>query len=317
MMTKNEFYYLSADGKTEIHALKWMPEGKPVAVLQIAHGVTEYIERYEELAEFFTKRGFIVTGNDHLGHGASIAPNGFPMYFGPAGSWDYVVEDIHACKEKIQNEYPEIPYCILGFSLGSFVVRTYLIRYPKMADVVVIVGTGQTPPIQIALAKFLADKEAEKYGEEQTSPLIKKLTFETYNKKFSPNRTEMDWLCSDNASLDRYIASPLRGKYMSAGLFRELLSGMAYTGKAEQVRKMNKHTPVLFVSGGDDPVGSCGKGVKRAYKSFLKAGLVDVNMKLYPGLRHDVLHEACREEIYNYIYQWLRSRINGVLSKTE
>lgn len=308
-MKKNEFYYPSADGKTQIHAVQWIPEGKPVAVLQIAHGVTEYIERYEELAEFLTEKGFIVTGNDHIGHGKSIAPGGFPMYFGLAGSWDYVVEDIHACKERIEKEYAGLPYCLLGFSLGSFVVRTYLIRYPRTVNAAVLIGTGQTPLIQIALAKYIAGKEAGKVGEEHTSLMIKKLTFGTYNKKFAPNRTEMDWLCADNASLDEFIASPLRGEYMSAGLFRELLNGMAFTGKAENVRKMDKHTPILFLSGESDPVGDCGKGVKRAYKSFVKAGIENVEMKLYPGLRHDVLHEMCRKEIFEYIYEWLEGKI--------
>lgn len=210
-MKKEEFYYPSADGKTKIHAVKWIPEEEPKAILQIAHGVTEHILRYEELAQYLTERGIAVVGNDHLGHGTSILKKSHQMYFGPVGSWDWVVEDIKSCMEITKKQYQNIPYYILGFSLGSFVLRTYLIKHPKTVEGAIIVGTGQTPHLQIMLAKYMANKEAQKVGEKNTSPTIRKLTFETYNKKFAPNRTEYDWLCLSDKSIDEYIKDPLRG----------------------------------------------------------------------------------------------------------
>lgn len=309
-MMKKEFYYPSADGRTKIHAVEWLPEGKAVAILQISHGMTEYILRYEALAEYFTQKGFIIVGNDHLGHGTSIGDNSVPMYFGPRGSWNMVVRDLHTCKKHIQKRFPDLPYCLLGFSLGSFVVRTYMIRYPGSVDAAILAGTGQIPSLQIAIAKGIAHREARKAGEDHTTPMIKKLTFETYNKKFAPNRTEFDWLCAHEESLDAYIADSMRGGDMTAGLFGELLWGMAFTGKLQNMKKMDKNTPVLFVSGDNDPVGDCGKGVLRACKSFEKAGVKDVTVKLYPKLRHDILHEGCRETIYNDLYKWLESKIS-------
>lgn len=304
-MTKNEFYFMSADRKTKIHAVEWLPDGKPVAVLQIAHGVTEYILRYEEFAEYFTQKGFVVVGNDHLGHGMSIDESSEPMYFGPKGSWMWVVKDMHTCKKLADKKYKGLPYFLIGFSLGSFAARTYLIKYPDSIDAAIFIGTGQIGRIPIALAGFIAEREAKRVGEQYSTPLIRKLTFENYNRIFAPNRTEFDWLCSDEKSLDSFINDPMRGGNPSAGLFRELLTGMALAGSLKNVRKMNKDAHVLLLSGDKDPVGDNGKGVIRTYKLFKRAGIKDVRMKLYPMLRHDILNENCRQDIYDDIYRWL------------
>ena len=310
-MIKNEFYYPSADGKTQIHAVEWKPETEIKGVIQIAHGVTEYILRYENFAEFFTQKGFVVVGNDHLGHGQSIAPNGKPMYFGPNGSWNFVVKDIDTCKQMTKKKYPNVPYMILGFSLGSFLVRTYLIDYAqKPLDGAIIMGTGYIPNFKIAIAKMMANKEAKKVGEENTSPVIKSLTFETYNKLFKPNRTAFDWLCSNEEALDEYIKDPLRGENYSAGLFREMLTGMQYTAELKNIQKMNKKMPIFLLSGDKDPVGEFGKGVIKTHEIFKKAGIEDVEIKLYPNLRHDILHEKCKDTIYNDIYLWLKKKMS-------
>ena len=310
-MIKNEFYYPSADGKTQIHAVEWKPETEIKGVIQIAHGVTEYILRYENFAEFFTQKGFVVVGNDHLGHGQSIAPNGKPMYFGPNGSWNFVVKDIDTCKQMTKKKYPNVPYMILGFSLGSFLVRTYLIDYAQEPlDGAIIMGTGYIPNFKIAIAKMMANKEAKKVGEENTSPVIKSLTFETYNKLFKPNRTAFDWLCSNEEALDEYIKDPLRGENYSAGLFREMLTGMQYTAELKNIQKMNKKMPIFLLSGDKDPVGEFGKGVIKTHEIFKKAGIEDLEIKLYPNLRHDILHEKCKDTIYNDIYLWLKKKMS-------
>ena len=309
-MKKFEFSYMSKDNKTQIHAVEWLPEEQPKAILQIAHGVTEYILRYEEFAKFLTEKGIAVVGNDHLGHGNSISENTEPMYFGPEGSWDWVVEDIKTCMDLTKAKYPNIPYYLLGFSLGSFVVRTHLIKYQEKLDGAIIVGTGQTPSFQIALAKFMANKEGKKVGENHTSETIRKLTFETYNKVFAPNRTKYDWLCANEESIDEYIKDPMRGGDMSAGLFREMLTGMAFTAKQDNINKTDKDLPILFLSGDKDPVGEQGKGVERAYNCFKKAGIKSVNMKLYPELRHDILREKCRQDVFDDIYNFIYSKLS-------
>lgn len=308
-MVRNEFTFLSADGKTPIHAVEWLPEGQIRAVLQISHGVAEYILRYEPFAEYLTARGFAVVGHDHLGHGQSVAEGSARLYFGPKGSWNWVVDDIDRRRNLAKEKFPQVPYFLLGHSMGSFLARTYLIRYPGAVDAVVIMGTGQMPPAVIAGGMAVAAEEARRVGEDQTSPLVDKLSFGVYNKRFAPNRTGFDWLSLNQDNVDRYIADPLCGGNASTGLFREMLGGLSFIAKPRNLKRMNLNIPVLFISGEMDPVGDCGKGVQRAYESFRKAGVRDVSLKLYPELRHEILNETCRETVYDDIYQWLAAKV--------
>lgn len=197
-----------------------------------------------------------------------------------------------------KEKYPELSYYMLGFSLGSFVLRTYLIDYPGNLDGAIIMGTGQMAPVAIKIGKFMANKEAKKAGEENSTPAIHQLTFGTYNKIFAPNRTEYDWLCSNEKALDEYIEDPQRGGDFSAGLFRELLDGMLYSSNVKNIKKMDKNLPILLISGEKDPVGDCGKGVKLTKKALEKAGVKDISVKMYLGLRHDILHEEEKDQIY-------------------
>ena len=308
-MVRNEFTFLSADGKTPIHAVEWLPEGQARAVLQISHGVSEYILRYEPFAEYLTARGFAVAGHDHLGHGQSVAEGSARLYFGPRGSWNWVVDDIDQRRNLAKAKFPQVPYFLMGHSMGSFLARTYLIRYPGAVDAAVIMGTGQMSPAIIAGGKAVAAEEAHRVGEDQTSSLVDKLAFGAYNKRFAPNRTGFDWLSLNQDNVDRYMADPLCGGKATIGLVREMLGGLSFIAKPENLKRMNLNIPVLFISGEMDPVGDCGKGVKRAFESFRKAGVRDVSLKLYPELRHEILNETCRETVYEDIYQWLAAKI--------
>lgn len=308
-MVKQEFTVLSHDGKTRLHAVEWLPEGRPRAVLQIAHGVSEYILRYEGLAAYLTERGIAVVGNDHLGHGASVAGGAPRVYFGPAGSWDTVVNDLYALRCLEGQKFSGLPCFLLGHSMGSFLVRTYLIRYPGTVDGAVLMGTGQMPPVITAAGRVIAAVECRKIGEERSSPLVQKLAFGAYNKEFAPNRTEFDWVSSDEATVDFYKEDPHCGENPSVGLFREMLGGIAFITKQANVEKMNLRTPVLFLSGKEDPVGEQGRGVARAYRSFQRAGVQDVSMKLYPGMRHEILNDVCRQEVRRDLADWLLPRV--------
>lgn len=307
-MVRNEFTFPSADHKTQIHAVEWLPENTVQAVLQISHGVSEYILRYEPFAEYLAVRGFAVVGHDHLGHGGSMAPDGSPMYFGPKGSWNWVVQDIETRRTLAKQKFPTLPYFLLGHSMGSFLARTYLIQHPGTVDGAILMGTGQMASALIAGGKAVAAIESLRVGESNASPLVQQLAFGTYNKLFAPNRTGFDWLSVNTENVDRYIADPLCGGNPSIGLFREMLGGMSFIAKPEQLKRMDIATPILFISGEMDPVGDCGKGVKRAYSSFQKAGVQDVSLKLYPELRHEILCESCCETVFDDIYQWLKAR---------
>lgn len=308
-MTKTEFTYPSSDHRSTIHGILWLPEGQPIAVLQIVHGVSEYIGRYEPFAVWLAAKGFAVVGNDHLGHGRTVTPDAPRLYFGGKGSWQYVVDDVYALRERMGKHFPDIPYFLLGHSMGSFLVRTYLIRYPGTVDGAIIMGTGHITGLPLQSGRLLVAIESIRRGEMESSPLVNRLAFGTYNKQFTPNRTNHDWLSANASNVDTYVADPLCGGETTLGLVREMLSGIAFITNSKQLDRMDKDTSILFISGGIDPVGDFGKGVTRAVNSFQESGVRDIALKLYPGLRHEILNEEHRDVVYQDIYDWLTTHM--------
>ena len=276
-MERYEFTFPSADGVTAIHAVEWVPEGPVRAVLVVSHGVAEYILRYRGLAEYLTERGFAVAGHDHLGHGTSVAEGRPRLYFGKKGSWNDVVADLYERRQLAGRRFPGVPVFLLGHSMGSFLARTYLIRYPGTVQGAILMGTGQMSPALVAAGRAIAAREIRKVGEDHSSPVVMQLAFGAGDP--------------------------------TVGLFREMLSGIAFISKQANLKKMNLNTPVLFISGAEDPVGDCSKGVERAAASFRRAGVRDVTVKLYPQLRHEILQEAEAPQVCEDLYQWLCGKL--------
>ena len=306
-MVKREFTFPSADGKTAIHAVEWLPEGAPRAVLQIAHGVSEYVLRYEDFAGYLTERGFAVVGNDHLGHGLSVSDGAPRLYFGPKGSWNWVVEDMEQLRKLTHRQFPNLPYFLLGHSMGSFLTRTYLIRYPGTVDAAIIMGTGWQPEMTIRGGLLLAGILSGLKGPDAVSKMVTNMAFGAYNKAFGDKpRTPNDWLSADTDNVDRYMADPLCGADATVGLFRQMLRGLRFNQTPRNIDKMDKDAPILLIAGQDDPVGDMGAGVRRTRDAFKRAGVRDVTLKLYPGLRHEILNEAAmRDTVYGDIGAWL------------
>ena len=309
MANRKEFYFPSCDGKTQIHAVEWTPEGETVGVYQIAHGVAEYALRYEPFAEFLTQHGFVVVANDHIGHGQSVAEGAAPLYFGEKDGWMHVVDDMHALRSLTHDKYPELPYFLMGHSMGSFLARTYLIRYPGTVKAAIIMGTGQQPGFMVAGGKMAANFFGKKTGFDKFDPTVDNLAFGAYNKPFEPKRTNFDWLSANEENVDRYIADPLCGGQTTTGLFRDMLGGIGFISKASNLAKMDMDTPVLFISGAMDPVGDLGKGPAKACESFRKAGVKDVTLKLYPLLRHEILNEKEKDQVYADIWAWIEKHM--------
>lgn len=306
-MEKLEQFFLSKDGSTHIHMVTFSPQNKPCAIVQITHGITEHIMRYEKLAKYLTDYNILVVGIDLLGHGLSTNNNTKKMYFGPSGSWNYVLQDIDTCYQMTKEKYPDIPYIMLGFSLGSFLIRNYLITYPNKVAGSILIGTGYTSPFLLKMVLKITLKEIKKYGEETITPKINNLAFGTYNKNFKPTKTTFDWLYKSPKALEKYLADPLRGEGTSSGLFRELLNGMIYDNSSSNITKMNKNTPILILSGSADAVGDFTKGVTKFYNVLKKYNFSHLKLKIYPSLRHDILHEDEYLEVYNDILSWLDS----------
>ena len=309
MIIHNSFYFPSSDGKTSIHGEEWLPEGAPKAVLQIAHGIAEYVHRYNDFAEFLAENGVAVVGEDHIGHGKSIAEGAPHIYFAKENGWDKVVTDIHTLRKTYGEKYPDVPYFLMGHSMGSFLARTYLIKYPGDVDGAVIMGTGQQSGALVAGGKAIGKIIGSINGFDKPHDVVTNLAFGSYTKGIENVRTPLDWLSVNEENVEKYIADPMCGEPATVGLFLDMLGGIGFIRKQENVDKMDITKPVLFIAGENDSVGDCGKGVKAAFATFDKAGVKDLTCKLYPGLRHEILNEDCREEVYKYILKWLEERI--------
>lgn len=309
-MNKREFYYPSADGKTTIHAVEWTPTNVRhiKGIIQIAHGLSEHIMLYEPIAKYFTERGFIVRGNDHLGHGRSVLPGEPRLYLGPKGSWHFASDDIYTCRILTQKEYGDIPYIILGFSLGSYLVRDYLIRYGDSVDAAILVGCLSFPKVATFFGKIIANILALILGEKASPKILDFFVNETNNLRIKNRRGYLDWINENEEEVKRLIADPYAMETISIGLFRELLYAIKFTGKIENIAKMNKDNPIIFISGKDDPVARGGKTISDLVDKFHQVGIKDVSYKLYEG-RHRVLFEKTGPMTLDKIYDWACSKL--------
>ena len=303
---KREHFDFSGQNKTALPGYIWLPEGEVKAVVQIAHGMTEHMGRYEAFADYLCPMGIAVAGFDLRGHGKNP---GDPetASFGEGG-WAASVEDMRLFYELLKNRFSGAPLYMLGFSLGSFLLREYLTKYPGEGEIAgaVIMGTGHQPGWLLSVMMGIVKGQIKKSGFDGTTDLVRKLSFGTYNQKFKPNRTAADWLCADESELNGYLTDPLVRKDISAGLFLELLGSMKRAGNACCYGKL----PVLLISGQDDPVGDGGKGVRALCQRMKKAGTENVTMKLFPGARHDLLHEERNgaDDARKLIADWILSQ---------
>ena len=309
MAKREEFTFDSRDGKSKIHALRWIPEGKAQCVLQIVHGMAEYIGRYEELALFLTERGILVTGDDHLGHGESVEEGGAYGYFCDQDPATVVVRDVHRLKKLTQEKYPGIPYMILGHSMGSFITRNYLFRYGTGIQGAVICGTGSQPEALVSVCRAMAAVQGFLFGQKHTAKLIDRLAFGNYNKKITNPATSFDWLCRDDKVVKAYVKDPLCGFTFTVNGFRTLFELLHRMNQPSNLADMPKRLPVFFIAGDADPVGNYGEGVKMAYESFRKAGMEKLSLKLYPADRHELLNELDKRQVYEDVYSWIVERV--------
>ena len=300
-----EFQYPSCAGGM-IHACRWLPEGQPKAVVQIIHGIAEYGARYDHFARFLASQGILVTVQDHMGHGGSICDETPRAVI--QGGWFDMVEDTYQLFRDTHKEYPDVPYFFFGHSMGSFVLRTILAKYPDSGIAgAVICGTGwMGKPIMVG-GLAVASAVCKIKGAAHPSPLLKSVMFGGYNSRIENARTENDWLSTDPKVVDTYNADPNCGFMASAGLVRAMLTGLLYIHKPENLAAMDQKLPVYFIAGGEDPVGNYGKGVELAAAEFVKAGMERVDCRIYPGGRHEILNECNKEEVYLDTYEWIKS----------
>lgn len=303
---RHDFYYDSC-ARGQIRACIWEPDIIPKGVVQLVHGIAEHIERYDHFAQYLNQRGFVVVAEDHMGHGKSIGEDGVRGYF--YGGWFAAVEDTYALMQRIMSEYPELPYILFGHSMGSFMARTILARHADSGiRGCVICGTAWQPGILLRVALPMCDVMCKNGGDKKPNTFLQNMMFGSYNSKVDHPRTKSDWLTRDDRIVDAYESDEMCGFTATAGLCRDMLTGIRYIQTSDALNVMKKDLPVFFVAGEDDPVGAYGKGVAQAAKAFENAGMRDVKLKLYPLCRHEILNEINADQIYEDLAAWMEEK---------
>ena len=285
----------------------WPAKGEPKAVVQLVHGMAEHIRRYDETAQKLSGAGFAVVGHTPLGHGKNARVLG---YFGKENGWDTLVKDTHAVRIATQKEYPNLPYFLLGHSMGSFVVRTYCLSYEKGLSGVILSGTGHFDKAILAAGGLLSKLQCLLGMAGKPSKLLSKISSMGYLKDYADVQTEFDWLSRDREVVKRYIDDPLCGFPFTAKGYGDMFEGLTRL-YPEKLGTMEKDVHVYLFSGDKDPVGANGAGVEKVAQEIRDAGVKDVTVKLYPDGRHEMFNELNKEEVWHDLIGWLENQLEN------
>lgn len=306
---RDEFYFPSKDGNTEIHTIEWKPEGEVKAVLQLSHGMVEYIKRYDEFAEFMCSHGYYVVGNDHLGHGKSVQSKSEYGFFNEKYGNACVIGDMHTLRQRTMKKYPDVPYFMLGHSMGSSLLRQYVQMYGNgLAGAMFIGVVADQQRATLQFGRRLCRTLAMFRGWHYKSKLVDRMAVGAYNRKFKNPKTRADWVTSDEEHLEKYISDPLCSFVFTVNAYYSMFTGMLIMEKKESIYIIPKQLPILFAAGAEDPVGGFGKGVRKVYEKYKAAGIQDIGLRLYAGDRHELLNETDREQVYEDLLEWMEER---------
>lgn len=307
-MRKEEFYYDSYGNTNKIHAIKWVPEGTPLCIVQIVHGMAEHVGRYDEFATFLTDRNIMVVGADHLGHGLSMGENP-PGYFCEQQPDRVLVEDVRNLKNIIRKEYIDIPYIMFGHSMGSFITRNFIHTYSSEIDGVILSGTGMLPKALLTVMKALVNVLILAKGSRYKSAFADKIAFGGYRDRIDNPQTDYDWLSTDREKVKEYLQDSLCGFTFTLNGFKGLAGLLSGLYDREKIATIEKNFPMYFIYGDQDPVGDYGKSAYKSCCVYTDAGMNRVTCKVYPGKRHELLHEDIREKVMEEIYAWIYKEI--------
>lgn len=297
-------FYFKSSGGIQLRACRWEPAEKPKAVIQIIHGIAEHVARYDHFARYLASQGCLVVAEDHMGHGKSICEEIPQGYF--SGGWENAVEDCCLLMRKTMAEHPGVPYIIFGHSMGSFLARSILIKYPDSGiTAAVICGSAWMPAAVLQAGKLMSGLLMRGDAAKKPSDTLQKTMFGGYDKRIENPRTACDWLTRDESVVDAYMADPLCGFAPTPALANAMMNGLLYNQKTANLKRMKKELPVHFIAGGEDPVGGYGDGVRKAAQMFIASGMKHVSVKLYPGCRHEIHNELNRDEVYEDVAAWI------------
>lgn len=310
-MKEREFYIPSSDGKARLRCMEWRPDGEVRAVVQLAHGMMEHVERYRAFAVFLAEQGICVYGHDHLGHGKTASEEDDFGFFGEKDGPVCLIKDMRRLTRYGKKKYPGKKLFLLGHSMGSFFARRYLTVYEDGPDGVILLGTGAPPMGEVFFGYLLASLVCKSKGKRYRSQMLYNLSLGNYNRKFAPVSSPYDWLTRDKERAAAFGADPLCQFIFTAGAYRDFFSVILRTEWAEIHGAVRTNLPVLLLSGSKDPVGGQTRGVRRVYERLDQVGAEDLTLGFYEDARHEVLNETNREEVFGDILEWLNHCIKA------
>jgi alpha-beta hydrolase superfamily lysophospholipase len=311
-MKVSHFLHKSSDGKS-VFVRRWLPSGNSKAILLIAHGMAEHSARYEGLAAAMCAAGWAVYAPDHRGHGQTTTADAAerPGCLARGEGFGRLRDDLHEIAQAALAENPGAPLFLFGHSMGSLLAEAYLSAYGKELSGLALSGVlTPPPPLLRAIGSCIAALGTAFKGRNAPARMLHKMTFEANNRDFEPARSPLDWLSRDTAEVDKYLADPLCGFVCSFGFYRGLLAAFSSLyGVGSSFSGSPKALPILIVAGAEDPLGGARGFVSQLADRFKAAGHTDIETRLYPGARHEVLYETNRDEVLGDIRQWLESRL--------
>ena len=293
-VAKAEWYFPSVSVNASIHAEVWKSPARPRAILQIAHGMAEHVDRYDAFARRAAEHDILVVGEDHLGHGKTASDPSQFGYFAMEDGQELVVRDMYALTRQVREIYPDTPYFLLGHSMGAMLSELYAVRYPDVLTALLLSGLPAKNPVA-KLAKKSVERHIFRFGLFSRDAKVGLLMNKLYNRKIHPTRTEFDWLSTLDEEVDKYVRDPLCGFPFTAAGLRDLLSCNIAANSPRWFDSTPKFLPIHIFAGTEDPVGGYGKGVEKIYRQLLRRKR-EVTLKLYEGARHEILNDFCREE---------------------
>lgn len=261
-MAENHFAYKDHSGTGTIHTWIWIPESKPIrGILQIVHGLNEHGGRYKDFAVYLNQYGWVVAAADHYGHGKSIPPGGRLGTLAPDHGWLYMLEDVRMLSQLLRQDWPGQPLFLLGHSMGSFLVRDLLLRYPDVYAGILLSGTGTNPKILYDVGLGLCWFLTLFKGRHGYSRLVRDLVLGRYARQFQMEGSPIAWLSRDPNVYQSCVQDPLRNYLPDLDYFIQLMQGMHHMDGNKRLMRLPKHTPILLLSGSQDPVGGNSRGV--------------------------------------------------------
>lgn len=305
----------SHDGVSGLHIERWIPAGvvsgdhPPRGIIQIVHGMVEHVGRYGRYAQLMAHEGFVVVGEDHVGHGHTANSPEALGHMEPGRGMAEILEDMTLLAQETRMAYPRAPLIMLGHSMGSFLARAFIVDHPGLVDGLILSGTAFRSQLPIRAGRSLARSIGATRGLTYRSELVEKLALGAYSTPFRPNRTPHDWISRNEAAVDEYEADELSGSMFTVGAYSEMFGLLGRVCSTSHLNATPRDLPILIISGDRDPVGHMGSGPRELEKRYREAGVEDVTLELYAGCRHELLNELDHEMVENDVLDWIEGHI--------